>query len=91
MFARCGIAAVPRDPFLRVPSDRLIQNGRYKENDDDVAEHAGAGIGAAVGGLLTGEGTMAIPGVGPVVAAGGWLRRPQAHLPWQSWAVGRAA
>ena len=36
---------------------------------------AGAGIGAAVGGvggLLTGLGIMAIPGVGPVVAAG-WL------------------
>jgi hypothetical protein len=36
---------------------------------------AGAGLGAAVGGaggLLTGLGIMAIPGVGPVVAAG-WL------------------
>ena len=36
---------------------------------------AGAGIGAVVGGaggLLTGLGLMAIPGVGPVVAAG-WL------------------
>jgi hypothetical protein len=36
---------------------------------------AGAGVGAAVGGvggLLTGLGIMAIPGVGPVVAAG-WL------------------
>jgi hypothetical protein len=36
---------------------------------------AGAGMGAAVGGLgglLTGLGIMAIPGVGPVVAAG-WL------------------
>ncbi len=50
-------------------------DGRYKDND--VAEDAGtgAGIGAAVGGvggLLTGLGIMAIPGVGPVVAAG-WL------------------
>lgn len=46
-------------------------------NDNDAAEGAGtgAGIGAAVGGvggLLTGLGIMAIPGVGPVVAAG-WL------------------
>ncbi|WP_246711551.1 general stress protein [Rhizobium leguminosarum] len=45
--------------------------------DSDVAEDAaiGAGIGAAVGGaggLLTGLGLMAIPGVGPVVATG-WL------------------
>ncbi|WP_426128935.1 hypothetical protein [Pararhizobium sp. PWRC1-1] len=52
-------------------------DGRYKDNDNDVAEDAGAGagIGAAVGGvggLLTGLGIMAIPGVGPVVAAG-WL------------------
>ncbi len=50
-------------------------DGRYK--NDDVAEDAGAGagIGAAVGGvggLLTGLGIMAIPGLGPVVAAG-WL------------------
>ena len=52
-------------------------DGRYKDSDDEVAEDAstGAGIGAAVGGvggLLTGLGIMAIPGVGPVVAAG-WL------------------
>lgn len=51
-------------------------DGRHK-GDNDVAEDAGAGagIGAAVGGvggLLTGLGIMAIPGVGPVVAAG-WL------------------
>ena len=43
---------------------------------DDVSEAAtGAGIGAAVGGtagLLAGLGLLAIPGVGPVVAAG-WL------------------
>jgi len=44
---------------------------------DDRAEAAGAGagIGAAVGGTvgaLTGLGLMAIPGVGPIVAAG-WL------------------
>src|SRR5438105_3273466 len=45
--------------------------------DDSVAEGTvtGAGVGAAIGGaagLLTGLGLMAIPGVGPVVAAG-WL------------------
>src|SRR5688572_1271360 len=44
---------------------------------DDRAEAAGAGagVGAAVGGAigaLTGLGIMAIPGVGPIVAAG-WL------------------
>lgn len=52
-------------------------DGRYKKDDTDAADGAatGAGIGAAaggVGGLLTGLGIMAIPGVGPVVAAG-WL------------------
>ncbi|RDL47898.1 hypothetical protein BLJAPNOD_05123 [Ensifer sp. M14] len=52
--------------------------GRYGVDDPEgVAAGAGtgAGLGAAVGGaggLLTGLGLMAIPGVGPVVAAG-WL------------------
>src|SRR6478736_6123094 len=49
----------------------------YDDTPSDAAEDAstGAGIGAAVGGvggLLAGLGIMAIPGVGPVVAAG-WL------------------
>jgi hypothetical protein len=52
-------------------------NSHKVEGDNDVAEDAGkgAGIGAVVGGtsgLLAGLGMMAIPGVGPVVAAG-WL------------------
>ena len=50
---------------------------RDRDGVDDRAEGAGkgAGVGAAVGGaagLLTGLGLLAIPGVGPVVAAG-WL------------------
>jgi len=50
---------------------------RDHDGVDDRAEGAGkgAGVGAAVGGtvgLLTGLGLLAIPGVGPVVAAG-WL------------------
>lgn len=52
-------------------------DGSYATDGDDVAADAGtgAGIGAAVGGaggLLTGLGLLAIPGIGPVVA-GGWL------------------
>ena len=48
---------------------------RDRDGKDDRAEGAGtgAGIGAAVGGtagLLAGLGLLAIPGVGPVVAAG---------------------
>ena len=50
---------------------------RDRDGTDDRAEGAaaGAGIGAAVGGtagLLAGLGMLAIPGIGPVVAAG-WL------------------
>ncbi len=61
--------------------DRKASTSTYPDRDldgkDDRAESAGtgAGVGAAVGGvagLLTGLGLMAIPGVGPVVAAG-WL------------------
>ncbi|MBD9512074.1 hypothetical protein IB265_35630 [Ensifer sp. ENS10] len=49
----------------------------YSDDTSDAAggASAGAGLGAAGGGivgLLTGLGLMAIPGVGPVVAAG-WL------------------
>ena len=62
-------------------SDRKSDKGTFPDRDldgkDDRAEAAdtGAGVGAAVGGtagLLAGLGLMAIPGVGPVVAAG-WL------------------
>lgn len=48
--------------------------GRHEKADDSNAGE-GAGIGAALGGaagLLAGLGLIAIPGVGPVVAAG-WL------------------
>jgi hypothetical protein len=58
-----------RDSSGRVDRDR--------DGTDDRAEGAGAGagIGAALGGaagLLAGLGLLAIPGIGPVVAAG-WL------------------
>ena len=48
---------------------------KYANVDDASAASSGAGIGAAVGGgagLLAGLGILAIPGLGPVVAAG-WL------------------
>jgi Heat induced stress protein YflT domain len=53
------------------------ENWHRDDRASDAADDAGtgAGVGAAVGGLgglLTGLGIMAIPGVGPVVAAG-WL------------------
>ncbi len=66
-----------------VPSDHIsiISNKNGKEDIEgqgtNAAEGAGAGAGigavaGGAGGLLTGLGMMAIPGVGPVVAAG-WL------------------
>lgn len=58
-------------------SDISVVSNRGTDWDDDDASEtaAGAGIGAAVGGtagLLAGLGMLAIPGIGPVVAAG-WL------------------
>ena len=74
--------AVAQLEAVGVPSSdiSLIANNvdnRYSDSDTSAAEGAGAGasLGAAGGGavgLLTGLGLMAIPGVGPVVAAG-WL------------------
>lgn len=66
-------AGVPSSDISIVSSNADRQHGE----DSNAAEGAGtgAGIGAVVGGaggLLTGLGLMAIPGVGPVVAAG-WL------------------
>jgi hypothetical protein len=60
----------------RAPSRNDIVDRDHDGRDDRVeGAEAGAGIGGAAGGvvgLLTGLGLMAIPGVGPVVAAG-WL------------------
>lgn len=66
-------AGVPSSDISIVASNADRRHGE----DSNAAEGAGAGagIGAVVGGaggLLTGLGLMAIPGVGPVVAAG-WL------------------
>lgn len=74
-------AAVSALETMGIPSDdiSIVSNNVDDRHvgDTNAAEGAGAGagIGAAVGGvggLLTGLGVMAIPGVGPVVAAG-WL------------------
>lgn len=61
-----------------ISSSDITIAGRNGDNDESYAGEgaaAGAGVGAVVGGtggLLTGLGMLAIPGVGPVVAAG-WL------------------
>jgi hypothetical protein len=80
-------AGIPHDDISIVASnaegwydqDRTTRPRVDRDHDgvDDRAEGAaaGAGIGASVGGvagLLAGLGLLAIPGIGPVVAAG-WL------------------
>lgn len=71
-------AAVSALEDAGISSDNISIVGRDSEGRDSNAGEgaaAGAGIGAAVGGtggLLAGLGMLAIPGVGPVVAAG-WL------------------
>jgi hypothetical protein len=64
-------AAIPHSDISIVANNS--ENWHRDDRPSNAAE--GAGVGAAVGGvggLLTGLGMMAIPGVGPVVAAG-WL------------------
>ena len=71
-------AAVSALEAAGISSDKISIVGRDGDGRDNNAGEgaaAGAGIGAAVGGtggLLAGLGMLAIPGVGPVVAAG-WL------------------
>src|SRR6476661_5552390 len=82
---RLEAAGVPHNDISIIASnaDDWYKDGKdtYPDRDldgkDDRAEGArtGAGLGAAAGGaagVLTGLGLMAIPGVGPIVAAG-WL------------------
>jgi hypothetical protein len=63
--------------YDRDGTSRRVDHDRDHDGVDDRVEGArtGAGIGAALGGtagLLAGLGLLAIPGLGPVVAAG-WL------------------
>src|SRR6476646_2493189 len=79
---RLESAGVPHSDISIVAnnSDNWFEGGkkdRDRDGVDDRAESAGkgAGIGAGLGGaagLLAGLGLLAIPGLGPVVAAG-WL------------------
>ena len=71
-------AGVPEDDMSLIANNAA---GAHAPSGEAVADHAaedaeaGAGLGAAiggVGGLLAGLGLLAIPGVGPVVAVG-WL------------------
>jgi hypothetical protein len=72
-------AGFSRDQVSVVANDVTGEYGRQLGSDVAVTETgvsgagAGAGIGAAlggIGGLLVGLGALAIPGIGPIVAAG---------------------
>lgn len=70
-------SGIPSGDISIVASNADNRYDRDNDGVDDRAEGAGtgAGLGATAGGvagLLTGLGILAIPGVGPVVAAG-WL------------------
>ncbi|MBY4590059.1 general stress protein [Rhizobium redzepovicii] len=66
-------AGIPSSDISIVSNNADSRHGEHSNAGEGAG--TGAGIGAVVGGaggLLTGLGLMAIPGVGPVVAAG-WL------------------
>ncbi|BCG96717.1 hypothetical protein [Mesorhizobium sp. 131-2-1] len=66
-------SGIPHSDISIVASNSTDWYGDRSNASEDAAE--GAGLGAVIGGaggLLAGLGIMAIPGVGPVVAAG-WL------------------
>ena len=68
-------AGIPHSDISIVANNSDNWHHDDRATDAGTAAGTGAGVGAAVGGvggLLTGLGLMAIPGVGPVVAAG-WL------------------
>ncbi|WP_375459636.1 YsnF/AvaK domain-containing protein [uncultured Enterovirga sp.] len=73
---RLEAAGVPHDQISIVSNDE--SHKQYHSGDHD-GDHTGTGTGASLGtlvgggaGLLAGLGLLAIPGLGPVVAAG-WL------------------
>ena len=82
--ARAAVAAVEAAVY-RPAEVSLVANkyvsAQYADVDDVNKTATGAGIGGVVGGgagLLAGLGLLAIPGLGPVVAAAGWRQPPLA-------------
>jgi hypothetical protein len=73
--ARAAVSALEDAGIASSDISIVGRNGETDESNAGEGAATGAGIGAAVGGaggLLAGLGMLAIPGVGPVVAAG-WL------------------
>ncbi|WP_342249699.1 hypothetical protein [Sphingomonas sp. OTU376] len=65
------LSIVANDAHGRHSADRGDNDGMNEDGDVTRGASAGAAIGG-VGGLLAGLGLLAIPGLGPIVAAG-WL------------------
>lgn len=68
-------SGIPRDQVSLVASDQTGKYANTTTGESGAAQGAGvgAGIGAAlggIGGILVGLGALAIPGIGPVIAAG---------------------
>jgi uncharacterized protein (TIGR02271 family) len=87
---RLKSAGIPSDDISLVGGNQQMRSGSASLSDSDEGSAAGTGAatGAVVGGgagLLAGLGLLAIPGLGPVVAAG-WLASTLAGA-----AVGTAA
>src|SRR6476646_2749101 len=87
---RLKAAGIPSDDISIVGGNQEMRSGSAPLSRDDESSAAGTGAatGAVVGGgagLLAGLGLLAIPGLGPVVAAG-WLASTLAGA-----AVGTAA
>jgi hypothetical protein len=77
-------AGIPDADISRVSGREKQRSSTRSDADDDTASDAGKGaaIGGAIGGgagLLAGLGMLAIPGLGPIVAAG-WLASTLAGL-----------
>ena len=77
--AQSDISIVSNDPAHRSQDDATTAGATTARTDTDDDTETGAGTGASLGsllgggaGLLAGLGMLAIPGLGPVVAAG-WL------------------
>ena len=78
----------PTSVSFRITSTTDIRKDRPTNAAEDAGK--GAGVGAAVGGvggLLTGLGLLAIPGVGPVVAAGWLVATAAVRRQGRSWVV----
>ena len=85
---RLEMAGIPTSDISLIGGNetmRMATDGRSSHHTDASDAAAGAGTGASLGavlgggaGLLAGLGVMAIPGVGPVVAAG-WLVSTLGH------------